>query len=86
LEYGGQIKLQELTLPVRETLGNIKMDEHLEESVKVQLEKYRQKDKIRTEIYELQRENLQLILNTHREELVAKHKLGRIVNYFILKW
>jgi hypothetical protein len=41
LEYGGQPKLQALTLPVRETLNNIKVDQHLEESVKVQLEKQR---------------------------------------------
>lgn len=41
IEYGTLQKLQVLTLPVRQALGEVKVDEHLEERVKASLSKTR---------------------------------------------
>lgn len=35
IEYGSIHKLQSLTLPVRQALGSVKVDEHLEDRVRV---------------------------------------------------
>lgn len=66
-------------------MGAIKNDEHIEEKVKASLVKMREKEPTKTQIFELQRENVQLLLNLHREELVAKQNLGKVVNYFVIQ-
>ena len=48
--------------------------------------KTRQKEPLKTDIFQLQRDNIQLILEANREQLVAKQKLAVVANYFILKW
>lgn len=55
LKYGTLLKLQKITIPVRDSMGNINNDNELEEKVRVGIAKFHEKKPLEADIYDLQR-------------------------------